>query len=237
MSRVQRFIYVVCFAVLLPIHYAVAADHPAIPKSVSLDVAKFNDKAIEDFTGKTRVAFPDDNGQTQAVSVSDRILFGGYLVDLRRLEVSDGITIDWGFKYQEDNLESVIVYDRTGRPRLLAAVDDIPWCNGFHCQPFDSMSAYEQNVKQTERSPSISIFVRDKRDINTYLPYLMRWLQANLLGFNVDCKDPRMAEACKAVPQIAETQIPIDAYLLPSMRPLGVPKVKAADIPLEAFTQ
>jgi hypothetical protein len=35
MSRVQRFIYVVCFAVLLPIHYAVAADHPDNPKSVT----------------------------------------------------------------------------------------------------------------------------------------------------------------------------------------------------------
>lgn len=99
------------------------------------------------------------------------------------------------------------------------------------------MSAYEQNVKQTERSPSISIFMHDKRDLETYLPYLKRWLQANLLGFNVNCKEPRMAEACKFVPQIAETQIPIRAYQVPSMRPLGVPKVKAADIPLEAFTQ
>lgn len=237
MFLVQRFTCVVCFLVLLPIHYVVAANHPANPKCVSLDDAKFNDKAIENFTGKSRVALPGYNNLKQIESVSDRILFGGYLVDLRRLEASNGITIDWGFKYQEGNLESVIFYDQTGRPRLLAAVDDIPWCNGSHCQPFDSMSAYEQNVKQTGRSPSISIFVREKRDLNTYLPYLMRWLQANLLGFNVDCKVPRMTEACKADPQIAETKIPIAAYLLPSMRPLGVPKVTAAEIPLEAFTQ
>ena len=236
MHGIRRLAQVLCLAALLPMHFAVAAGSVPAPKSVSLDVEKFNDKAIEAFTGGAKMAFPADEGQTQAVSVFDRILFEGLLVALKRLEVSNGITIDWGFKHQETYLNSVIVYDRNGRPRLLAAGAR----TGSILGRFNKPSAITPEKYQraiNDRGTMVTVFVRDKRDLETYLPYLKRWLQADLLGMNVDCTQPGMAQACRFA---GEVEVPTRAYLLANKRkplPIPVPRVKAANIPLAAFTQ
>lgn len=154
------------------------------------------------------------------------------------MTLPNGTAIHWGFRYKEATTESVAIFDAQDRPRLLAAVDSIPWRDGSgpHCEPFISIEAYQDHASRTFLHPGIAIFVRDKRDLEIYLPYLKNWLQANLLGFNVDCKEPDMAEACKFVTQTELTQfIPIRAYLLPSMRLLALPKVPAAKVALEAF--
>ncbi|MHB8921559.1 MAG: hypothetical protein ACYC3A_03685 [Halothiobacillus sp.] len=169
-----------------------------------------------------------------AVPVSDRIL-DGFTGGTMRLALKNGTVIYYGFKFQEGalvqqaNLKSVAIYEPEGRPRLLAAVDNVPILR----KPFTSMAEYQRYLKDNHISPSVLVFVRNERDLDTYLPYLKRWLQADLLGFNVNCKEPGMAEACKFAGQI---EIPTRAYLLPSLRPVVVPKVEAADVPLEAFT-
>lgn len=132
----------------------------------------------------------------------------------------------------------MVIFGPDGRPRLLAAVDSVPGCGGWHCEPFTSIEAYQAHASSTFLHPGIAVFVRDKRDLEIYLPYLKRWLHANMLGFNVNCKKPGMGEACKFVTQTEWLEIvPMRAYLLPSMRLLELPKGKAADVPLEAFTQ
>lgn len=196
-----------------------------------------DDKAIETFTGNAKTLYYADPRIKQKALVSDRIL-DGFEAAPKLLTLSNGTAIYWGHRYKEATTESVAIFDGKGRPRLLAAVDSIPWCDGSgrHCEPFTSIEAYQAHASRTYLHPGVAVFVRDKRDLETYLPYLKRWLHANMLGFNVDCKEPRMAEACKFVTQTDLTQfIPIRAYLLPSMRLLELPKGKAADLPLEAF--
>lgn len=233
MIRIRQVIYVMAFAMLFQAWAVAAQPLKRVPSDAP------DDKLIKAFTGNTRTLYYSFTHPTikQKALVSDRIL-DGFQAAPKRLTLKDGTAIYWGFRYKEATTESVAIFDVKGRPRLLAAVDSIPWCDGTgrHCEPFTSIEAYQAHASRTFLHPGIAVFVRDKRDLETYLPYLKRWLHANMLGFNVDCKEPRMAEACKFVTQTELTQfIPIRAYLLPSMRLLELPKVKASDLPLEAF--
>jgi hypothetical protein len=232
MMPIRQVLYVISFAMLFQA-WAVAGQ-PL--KSVS---SAPDDKRIEAFTGKARTLYYSFTHPAikQKALVSDRIL-DGFQAAPRRLTMPNGTAIYWGSRYKEGTTESVAIFDAKGYPRLLAAVDSIPWCDGWHCEPFTSIEAYQAHASATFLHPGIALFVRDKRDLETYLPYFKRWLHANILGFNVNCKEPKLTEACKFVTQTEWLQIvPIRAYLLPSMRLLELPKVKAADIPLEAFTQ
>lgn len=198
-----------------------------------------DDKLVQAFSGKEKslyYSFTHPDIKKKAL-IFDRIL-DGFEDAPRRLTLPNSVAIYWGSRHKEATTQSVVISGPEGRPRLLAAVDSVPWCDGWHCEPFTSKDAYQAHASSTFLYPGIAIFVRDKRDLDTYLPYLKRWLQADLLGFNVECKKPRMAEACKFVTQTEWLEIvPTRAYLLPSMRLLGLPKVKAAEVPLEAFTQ
>lgn len=233
MMRVRQVLYVIGFAMLFQAWAVAGQPLESIPSDGP------DDKLIKVFTGNARTLYYSFTHPAikQKALVSHRIL-DGFQAAPKRLTLKDGTAIYWGFRYKEATTQSVAIFDAKGRPRLLAAVDSIPWCDGSgtHCVPFTSIEAYQADASSTFLHPGIAVFVRDKRDLETYLPYLKRWLHANMLGFNVECKKPRMAEACKFVTQTELTQfIPIRTYLLPSMRLLELPKGKAADIPLEAF--
>lgn len=234
MKRIQQALCVVAFAMLFQ-----ALSFAAAPlKSVA---SAPDDKLIEVFTGNAKAlyySFTHPRIKDQAL-VSDRIL-DGFEAGPRRLTVANGIAIYWSHRYKEATTKSVAIFDAKGLPRLLAAVGSVPGCGGWSCSPFTSIEDYYAYASRTFLYPGIALYVRDKRDLETYLPYFKRWLHANLLGFNVDCKEPGMEEACKFVPQTEwlEDVVPVRAYLLPSMRLLELPKVKAVtDVPLEAFTQ
>lgn len=232
MIWIRQVLYVIAFAMLFQAWAVAAQPLESVPSDGP------DDKSIKVFTGNAWTLYYADPRIKQKVLVSHRIL-DGFQAGPMRLTLKDGTAIYWGFRYKEATTESVAIFGPDGRPRLLAAVDSIPSCAGRHCEPFTSVDTYQAYASRTFLThPGIAVFVRDKRDLETYLPYLKNWLQANLLGFNVDCKKPRMAEACKFVTQTEWLEIvPMRAYLLPSMRLLELPKVKATDVPLEAFTQ
>jgi len=239
MIRIRQALYVLAFAMLFQAWAFAAAPLESMPLAAS--DRKSIATTIKVFAGNTSTlyySFTHPNIKKRAL-VSDRILDGfGY--GPLRLTLPNGTAIYWGFRHGEATTQSVAIFDAQGRPRLLAAVDSIPWCDGSgsHCDPFTSVEAYQADARSTFLHPGIAVFVRDKRDLETYLPYLKRWLHAHMLGFNVDCKKPRMTEACKFVTQTELMQfIPIRAYQLPSMQPLALPKVPAANVPLQAFTQ
>ncbi|MEO1767784.1 hypothetical protein [Thiobacter aerophilum] len=231
MIRIRQALYVMVLAVL--VQSSAVAAQPLKSTAATPDDTKF----IEEFTGNAQTLYYADPQIKQKALVSDRIS-DGFQAAKRRLTLPNGTSIYWGFRYKEATTRSVAIYGPDGRPRLLAAVDGVPGCSGWHCEPFTSIEAYEAYTSRTFLHPGITLYVRDKRDLETYLPYFKRWLHAKLLGFNVDCKDPKMADACRFVTQTEWLEIiPTRAYLLPSMRLIELPKGKAADIPLEAFTQ
>jgi hypothetical protein len=233
MIRIHQVLSVIAFVLLFQT-WALAAQTLDAGPSDGPD-----DKLIKAFTGNAKTLYYSFTHPVikQKTLVSSRIL-DGFQAGSMRLTLKDGTAIYWGFRYKEATTQSVAIFDAQGRPRLLAAVDSVPGCSGWHCEPFTSIEAYQAHASATFLHPGIALFVRDKRDLETYLPYFKRWLHAKLLGFNVNCKEPKLTEACKFVTQTEWLQIvPIRAYLLPSMRLLELPKVKAADIPLEAFTQ
>lgn len=235
MHRIRWLAQVLCLVALLPMHFAVAAGNITPLESIPIKSAQLDHKAIEVFIGDAKVAFPEEY-ETQAVPVSGRI-FDGLQAAKSRLALPDGTTIDWGFKYKEAFLKSVIVYDRSGHPRLLAAT---AFTSGIIARRFNEPKAvtpeqYRKAINGKHDKTMVTVFVRDKRDLETYLPYLKRWLQADLLGMHVDCTQPDMAQACRFA---GEVEVPTRAYLLANKRkplPISVPHVKAANIPLAAF--
>ncbi|MFN3792890.1 hypothetical protein [Massilia sp.] len=230
MIRIRQVLCVIGFAMLFQALNIAAQPLDSVPSTAP------SQKLIEAFAGKATTRYYSDPRIRKKVLVSERILEGfGY--GPLRLTLKDGIAIYWGFRDKEATTESVAIFDAKGRPRLLAAMDSIPWCDGWHCEPFTSIADYQASADKTFlKNPAVDLFVRDKRDLETYLPYLKRWLQAKILGFNVDCREPKMSAACKFVMQTEWLGIiQVRAYLLPSMRPLDIPKVEAADVPLEAF--
>ena len=228
MAGIRRIVQAACIAALFQVWGCMAAPQGVQSSNVP------DDTAIEAFTGDVALAFPGED--KDAVPVSDRIL-DGFQAGPTHLALADGDVIYWGFKFQEANLQSVAIYDAKGHPRLLAAVDNIVRVVGGSA-PLGTMEQYQHALKDSGVTPAVSVFVREPGDLVTYLPYLKRWLQADLLGFNVHCDKPGMADACKLANQIA---VPIQAYALmpksgaPHM--LQVPKTAAASVPLGSFVQ
>lgn len=237
MIQIRQALYVIAFAMLFQACSFAAAPLESAPLAFGPSEKKPFVETIKAFAGKARALYYSFThpGIKDKALVSNRIL-DGFQAAPKRLTLPNGTAIYWGFRYKEATTRSVAIFDAQGHPRLLAAVDSIPGCDGWRCEPFTSIETYQASASRTFLHPGIAVFVRDKRDLETYLPYLKSWLQAKLLGFNVDCNERGMAEACKFVTRTELMQfIPTRAYLLPSMRHLELPKVKAADVPLEAW--
>ncbi|WP_156880603.1 hypothetical protein [Thermomonas fusca] len=167
--------------------------------------------------------------------VSDRILAGLQAAG-RVMATSDGSTVTWGFKYEEANLQSVVIADKTGQLELAAVVDDILGLTYGKSGTYTSVAEYEKRAKRQGLRPRVIVFARDQASLVTAYPLLRRWMQANLLGFNASCA--AHAGACALMPDL---DLPTDVYLTPGAgsAPVRVttPDLPAASIPLEAFTQ
>lgn len=190
--------------------------------------------AVEAFTRHAEFEFAD-YGEGKA-RVSDRIL-DGFEAGPTLLVTAEGSSIRWGFKYQEGSIESVVIGDKSGQLKLLAAVDGMSRLTSLSSSPINTMSDYEQRQKRSGMFPSVTVFVHDDGDLKASTPLLKRWLQANLMGFNTDCSKPDLAGACKLAEQIV---ISTTAYVITghgNLRSVSVPDVKAASVSLKLFVQ
>lgn len=228
MIRIRQACYVVAFAVLLQAWGVSAQLLKRVPSNPP------DRRQIELFTSE---AWMPDSSPDSKTPISDRIT-DGLRTGPKRLILPDSTSIYWGYTYKDAMDQSVAILDPNNRLKLLAAVYDVPWCAPFDCEPINSTAVFKEDLEGSF-SPNVYVFVNNRRDLETYLPYLKRWLHADLLGFSLDCNKHRMrmTAACKFVRQIKVTQIPIRAYEVPSMQPLALPKVSAANVPLDAFTQ
>lgn len=216
-------------AALLPcsVHAAgPAAQAPAAPGEAEL----------ARLLGSASTPFPDAARHPHG-TVSERLL-DGFEAGPGHLRLADGTTLAWGFKYGEGNLQSVAVRDADGRLRLVATVDDIVRIADDDHALIDTPGAYPELAREAGADPVVDIFVGHAGDLATYLPTLRRWLQADLLGFNVHCAHAAMTRACTLAERI---RMPLHAYAAAphggQLRALAVPDVPAAQTPLELFVQ
>lgn len=189
---------------------------------------------IEHLLGKAAMTLPGDDGDAL---VSDRIL-DGFEAAAPPLRLDSGDVIYWGFKYQEGGAESVAIYDAQHQLRLVAAVDGITRVTVLGKPHLESLADYHRAVEESGSDPSVSVFVRNEADLKKYLPLLERWLQADLLGFNMDCAQAGMARVCALAENI---RIPMQAFAVGSggdkARPLTIPVVKPSTVPIKFFQQ
>lgn len=228
---------VACMVAMLGIAVsALATDTSATSRSAKLP----DDTAFKTVAGAAKVRFPAGPGKEQSDdSVYDRIM-DGFQVGPQRLMLDDGSSLYWGQKYQEGNLQSVIIVDPKGQVRLMAAIDDLMEIARGNQPRYTSLAQYQAALKKAsswDGSPGVDVFVGDEADLARYLPDLKRFLQADLLGFNIRCDEPAMSKTCALASQI---DIPIRAYMpagkMPELRALAVPNAAAASTPpLESF--
>lgn len=209
---------------------ATSAIAPAAPDLPAVPVQG----AVETFTRNAELEFPG-YGKGRA-AVSDRIL-EGFEAAPSRLVLADGSSVRWGFKNHEANLQSVAISDKSGRLKLLAAVNGVVRLIRMSGTPIGDMAQYKQAVERSGTEPSVIVFVHDGSEWESSLPLLKRWLQANLLGFNADCGKSNLDGACKLAEQIV---IPATVYATTaegSLHHVNASDVKAAAVPLQSFIQ
>jgi len=199
-----------------------------------------DDKMVSIFAGKSTLEFDREYGGK--ASIFNRVM-DGFEAAPSYLSLSDGKKIYWGFKYQEASIQSIVLTDADNRIRLIGAVTDITDLEDAESRRFiTSQQEYQRKIKNIVAEPaSVKLFVRDEHDLVVYFPLVKRWLEADLLGFNVDCDTPKLAEACRFSQEI---EIPIVAYQIidsgkgaDQLRELSLPNLPAASIPIKYFKQ
>lgn len=168
--------------------------------------------------------------------LSDRIL-QGFEAGYRALTTEDGQVINWGFKHEEANLQSVAISDGAGHLAMVAAVDDVKGLlTARGTDRFSSVADYQQAVKKSGTEPHVVLLARDQAALEKAYPLFKSWMRANLLGFNTSCA--KHAAACALMSGI---EVRTDAYISsgPDAAPVkaALPQLAAAPIPPEAFRQ
>ncbi len=238
MNALRPCVYALLLAALLPVCGCARDSGASAPAPAAQPAAKDvpaipEESDLQALLGKATQPGVADGG----ASISDRIL-DGFQAGPSHLRLGDGSIVYWGFKFEEATQQSFVVYDDAGHVRLAAMVDDIVRLTSRGRPRVAGMAAYQEAVERSGLDPRVLAFVRDEGDLATYLPALERWLQADLLGFNVHCERAGMAPACALAGQV---RLPLRAYAVDAatgaVRELAVPDRPAAQEPLENFRQ
>ncbi|MBB6184548.1 hypothetical protein [Oleiagrimonas soli] len=189
-------------------------------------------KALVDDANVGAVA-PDADDADDAIS--DRIL-DGFQAAPSGLQIEDGPSIAWGFKFQQGNQQSAVVYDASGHVLLAAIVNDIVRVDDGIGPAVTSQEAYGKRVKDAGVDPQVMVFAASRDALDRGYPLFRRWLQADLLGFNIDCA--KKAAACAFAEKLS---VPVQAFVAgPSGKgpaKVATPSGAAAAVPLGRFVQ
>lgn len=168
-------------------------------------------------------------------AISDRIL-DGFQAAPSGLQVEGGPSIAWGFKFQQGNRQSAVVYDASGHVLLAAIVNDIVRVDDGIGPAVTSQAAYRKRVKDAGVAPQVMVFAASRDALDLGYPLFRRWLQANLLGFNIDCA--RKAAACAFAEKLS---VPVQAFVAApggkGLVKVATPSSAPAAIPLGRFVQ
>lgn len=189
---------------------------------------------VYNFLGNFVMKFSPDASEEL---VADRIM-SGFEAGPSRLDTSDGVTVFWGFKYKEATSQSVVIYGANGDVGLIAAPQNIVAIRGSFADPVTTLVDYENLIMKMGREPLVSVFVHTQEDLNAYYPILLRWIQADLLGFNFDCSPRSVQIYCDLSEDI---RIPAVAYQVDvennRLMSINIPNIRPVAIPMDEFRQ
>lgn len=216
-----------------------AANDAASAKSMNIQTLGAD---IAAYVGHAQVNLP---GEQLAKSVADRLLNGFQQSPPRHLKLANGAAIYWGWQEGQAFIQSIAVYDAKGSIAVLGAVDNVPrlyhWRSRNGVVDQQEYRALLQKYSRWGSQPSVVLFAREESNLETYLPLILRWLQAAMMGFNVDCSDAQTAPSCTFAEQVV---LPTAAYSLNCETgntvnhcPLHLPDIQASTIPLKLFRQ
>lgn len=167
--------------------------------------------------------------------ISDRIL-DGFQAAPSGLKVEGGPSITWGFKFQQSNQQSAVVYDAYGHLLLAAIVNDIVRVDDGIGPAVTSQEAYRKRVKDAGVTPRVMVFAASRDALDRGYSLFRRWLQADLLGFNIDCA--KKAAACAFAEKLS---VPVQAFVAApggkGPAKVATPAGSPAAIPLGRFIQ
>lgn len=190
------------------------------------------ERVIKDLVGEANLELIVPNADD---AIADRIL-DGFQSALSSLNVEDGRSVVWGFKFQEGNQQSVVIYDASGRIMLAAIVNDIVRIDDGIDPAVTTLAAYHRRILDAGANPDVIVFSHSRSELEAAFPLFKRWLQADLLGFNVDCS--KTAASCALVEKVP---VPVRAFITGhngrGMEQVPLPSVVSSTIPLASFTQ
>lgn len=242
----MKLLVLICCVVIFS-HGGFAQTQPITTESTSQSSSEIKNLQtlktdIKNLVGVAKVTLP---GDSNAVSVEKRLLTGFQQQPPKNLRLDNNVTIYWGWQEGQAFVKSIAVYDPDGALRVVGAVDDIPALyNRRSKRTIADANEYQKLVRKYASwgsEPSVVLFAQKAPDFDAYLPLVQRWLQAAMLGFNVDCSETEIAPACAFAEKVT---LPIVAYQLDCKTPNSIeqcshslPDTQALSIPLELFTQ
>lgn len=242
-------LFVLIYSLVMFLHGGAAQAQPvttedARPSQSSKEIKNLQalTSDIKNLVGVAEVILPNDSN---AVAVEQRLLTSFQQDPPRNLSLDNNVTLYWGWQEGQAFIKSIAIYDSNGALRVVGAVDDIPALyNQRSKRGVADANEYQKLMRKYASwgsEPSVVLFAHEAQDFDTYLPLVQRWLQAAMLGFNVDCSKSEIAASCVFAEKVT---LPIVAYKLDCKDqttiehcPHPLPDSQAESIPLELFTQ
>lgn len=202
--------------------------------------------SIEDFYKDNHLQISGDAFSAN-VPVVERVYLGFQQDPPKALILEDGTQILWGWQQGQPWFQSLAIFDDDNKPRIFGVADNIPRIYSWRSNTgLKSIAEYYKLIKERRSKylgePAVILFAANQEDIERYYRFAIRWLQANLVGFNSQCDTPEYAASCALA---EEVQIPIVIRsskcrsaegLAPSCN-LRVPENTQSEVPLDMFKQ
>lgn len=199
--------------------------------SYSVDTATPDYDDVAGLVGDAKIALHDDS---DAINIGHRIM-DGFEAGPHHVAFKNGLSVYSGFKYGEGTVQSVAVYDKHGRIKLTAIVNQVGRLSEYTPRT-RIQSQYMESMNKRHLKPDVFIFTRTEQDLKAFLPIYLRWQQANIIGRRISCKKSKYENRCQ---EIRNIKIPTKAFIVDTKtnntQEINIPDVDPTDMPLDAF--
>lgn len=181
------------------------------------------------------------------ITIAERVILGFQQSPPKSLSLKDGTQIVWGWQEGQAWIQSVAILDNNNVAKVLGIAENIPRIFSWRSRRgLISISDFDDLLENRRsiyiREPRVVFFTANQEDANRYYNFALRWIQANLLGFNSECSNPAYTASCTLAEKI---KIPIfiqnskccSAESQEMTCAVRIPDHTQSEVPLDMFKQ
>ncbi|AZD86898.1 hypothetical protein C4K14_4076 [Pseudomonas chlororaphis subsp. aureofaciens] len=188
-----------------------------------------------------------DSESSSSFPAIDRMILGFQQHPPRSVKLEEGTQILWGWQDGQAWVQSIAIFDGDNELKLVGFADNIPRIFSWRSKSgLKSLNEYESLLAKRRSTylgaPAITLFADNQADVDRYYKFVVRWAQADLLGFNSKCGNPTYAESCTLAGKITIPTTILTTKCSAQNTPdstciLRIPKSNPNDVPLDIFRQ